>query len=100
MGSKNMYAKAIDIPNLNTLTAACCVRGPATTATTTSLDPTQTGITTNCDEYYNVVTGDSCAAIENKYGITFAQLYEWNPAIGSNCQTLVVGYAVCVGVSS
>ena len=79
---------------------AYCVKGPATTATTTSVDPTQTGIAANCDEYYNVIAGDSCAAIEEAYGITFAQLYEWNPAIGSNCETLDVGYAVCVGVSS
>lgn len=65
-----------------------------TTATTTSVGPTQTGIAANCDKYYNVVTGDSCAAIEDEYGIPFAQLYEWNPAIGSNCEPLDVGYAV------
>jgi hypothetical protein len=51
---------------------AYCVKGPATTATTMSVDPTQTGIAANCDEYYNVVAGDSCAAIEEEYGITFA----------------------------
>ncbi|PCG89476.1 hypothetical protein PENOC_106380 [Penicillium occitanis (nom. inval.)] len=79
---------------------AYCVKGPATTATTTSVGPTQTGIAANCDKYHNVVTGDSCAAIEDEYGITFAQLYKWNPAIGSNCETLDVGYAVCVGISS
>ena len=55
---------------------AYCAKGPATTATTTSVDLTQTGIAVNCDEYYNVVAGDSCAAIEEEYGITFAQLYE------------------------
>ncbi|RLL93315.1 hypothetical protein CFD26_102048 [Aspergillus turcosus] len=83
------------------LDEAYCVKGPATTTTTTtSAVPTQTGITSNCDEYYTVVAGDSCANIESLYSITFAELYEWNPAIGSDCQSLWVGYAVCVGVSS
>jgi LysM repeat protein len=50
--------------------------------------------------YYNVGKGDSCAKIETAYDITFAQLYKWNPAIGDDCQTLEVGTAVCVGVSS
>lgn len=80
---------------------AYCVKGPATTTTTTtSVGPTQTGIAANCDKYHTVVDGDSCAAIEGEYGITFAQLYEWNPAIGSDCEILDIGYAVCVGVSS
>ncbi|PYI36128.1 hypothetical protein BP00DRAFT_474788 [Aspergillus indologenus CBS 114.80] len=79
---------------------AYCVKGPATTATATSVGPTQTGIAVNCDRYHTVVNGDSCAAIESEYSITFAQLYGWNPAIGSDCETLQIGYAVCVGVSS
>lgn len=61
--------------------------------------PTQPEIVSDCNRYYTVVSGDSCNYIETKYGITFAQLYSWNPAIGLNCQTLVVGYSVCVGVS-
>ncbi|RAQ59552.1 hypothetical protein COH21_007923 [Aspergillus flavus] len=62
--------------------------------------PTQHGIASDCNRYYTVVSGDSCDHIETMYGITFAQLYRWNPAIGSNCQTLGVGYSVCVRVSS
>jgi hypothetical protein len=81
---------------------AYCVKGPATTKTTsmTSVGPTQTGTAANCDKYHMVVDGDSCSAIESEYDITFAQLYTWNPAIGSDCNALVIGYAVCVGVSS
>ncbi|KAJ5436947.1 hypothetical protein N7445_007832 [Penicillium cf. griseofulvum] len=89
------------------LEEAYCVKGPATatttiatTTTTTSVVPTQTGIVSNCDKYHTIVAGDSCANIESLYSITFAELYEWNPAIGSNCESLWVGYAVCVGVSS
>lgn len=78
---------------------AYCVKGPASTASTTASAPTQTGIASKCNEYHTVVSGDSCAAVESEYGVTFAQLYEWNPAIGSDCEYLNVGYAICVGVS-
>jgi hypothetical protein len=43
-------------------------------------------------------TGDSCAAIEAKYSITFAQFYAWNPAIGSDCTSLWVDEAYCVRI--
>ena len=41
--------------------------------------------------------GGSCAAIEAKYAITFAQFLSWNPAVGSNCENLWVGEAYCGG---
>ncbi|KAF2719531.1 carbohydrate-binding module family 50 protein [Polychaeton citri CBS 116435] len=86
---------------------AYCVEGPAPSTTSTKptstgsgpASPTQSGIASNCDKYYTVVSGDSCDKIETQYSITFQQLYAWNPAIGSNCQSLWVGYAVCVGVT-
>jgi hypothetical protein len=79
---------------------AYCVEGPPTTTTTTGpTDPTQTGIASNCNVWYNVVSGDSCAKIETQFDITFAQFYAWNPAVGSNCGLLFVGYSYCVGVS-
>lgn len=53
----------------------------------------------NCNKFYDVQSGDSCAAIQSSYSITFAQLYSWNPAIGSNCQYLDVGDYICVGIS-
>jgi LysM repeat protein len=81
---------------------AYCVKGPALTVTTraTTNAPTQTGIASNCNKYYTVVAKDSCAKIETTYNITFAELYQWNPAIGSDCEYLEVGYSVCVGVST
>jgi len=79
---------------------AYCVKGTQSTATATGPGgPVQNGIASNCNAYYTVASGDSCAAIESRYDLTFAQLYQWNPAIGSNCENLWVGYAVCVGVS-
>ncbi|KIM94593.1 carbohydrate-binding module family 50 protein, partial [Oidiodendron maius Zn] len=81
---------------------AYCVQGPASSGTTTiSLPaPTQSGLASNCDQYYTVASGDSCAGIETQFNVTFAQLYQWNPAIGSNYQSLWPGYGICVGVSS
>jgi len=71
---------------------------PTTTAPTAA--PTQSGIASNCDRFYTVQSGDSCQAIVDDYDgeFTLAQFYSWNPAVGSNCQYLDVGYAVCVGV--
>ncbi|MCJ1456788.1 hypothetical protein MMC28_007153 [Mycoblastus sanguinarius] len=82
---------------------AYCVQGPASSGsaspTAPASAPRQSGIAANCDAYYTVAGGDSCAKIETQYNDTFAELYSWNPAIGNNCQNLWVGYAICVGVS-
>lgn len=82
---------------------AYCVAGPpvATSTTVTAPAPTQSGITVNCNAYTVTPSqGASCAAIESQYGITFAQFYAWNPAIGSGCTNLWAGETYCVGVSS
>lgn len=82
---------------------AYCVKGPASTSTYSSVQPpapTQPGVDPKCNQYHKVVSGDDCSGIESAYSITFAQLYKWNPGIGSNCESLWLGYAVCVGVSS
>ncbi|PYH34135.1 uncharacterized protein BO87DRAFT_435923 [Aspergillus neoniger CBS 115656] len=80
---------------------AYCVNGPVpTTIAPVSISPTKTGSVSNCNKYHTVLDHDSCAAIESEYDITFAQLYDWNPEIGSDCRTLVIGDAVCVGISS
>ncbi|PWY73018.1 hypothetical protein BO70DRAFT_259081, partial [Aspergillus heteromorphus CBS 117.55] len=49
--------------------------------------PTQSGIASNCDEYYIAQSGDTCAAIEAKFGITKAEFLAWNPAVSSDCTT-------------
>jgi len=56
---------------------------PANLPTTTKSGtpgPTQTGIVASCTNYYTVQSGDSCAAIEAQFAITFEQFYAWNPA--------------------
>ncbi|PCH00308.1 Peptidoglycan-binding Lysin subgroup [Penicillium occitanis (nom. inval.)] len=61
--------------------------------------PIQSGIANNCDKYYKVVPDDTCVGVAYQHGITLSQFYSWNPAVGYNCQVLLAGYYVCVGVS-
>ncbi|KAI7202793.1 hypothetical protein KC316_g1978 [Hortaea werneckii] len=69
---------------------------PSQVTSTASMGPTQTGIVNGCTQYYTVQSGNSCAAIDAMFGITFKQFYAWNPAIGSNYESLWLGYAYCV----
>ncbi|RMZ83592.1 hypothetical protein DV738_g940, partial [Chaetothyriales sp. CBS 135597] len=66
------------------------------TTPTTSTGPTQSGIVEGCTKYHTVVDGDTCYDIYTNNGITFAQFYEWNPAVGPNCESMWLGYAYCV----
>ncbi|KAL5337117.1 hypothetical protein BJX70DRAFT_389455 [Aspergillus crustosus] len=71
---------------------------PATT-TTSSNSPQQTGIAENCNKFYFVESGNTCAEIAIDNGITLSNFYLWNPAVGTLCNGLQAGYYVCVGVS-
>ncbi|KAH9480415.1 LysM domain-containing protein [Psilocybe cubensis] len=57
-------------------------------------------ITTGCTSYYTVVSGDTCSAIESRFGITMTQLTAWNPEINSQCTNIQLGLAYCVASSS
>ncbi|EAW16202.1 putative LysM domain protein [Aspergillus fischeri NRRL 181] len=92
------YYVCIGVAGSTTTTTAAPT---STTATTTANphSPQQTGIAANCNKYYFVETGDGCSNIASTYGITLANFYSWNPAVGTFCQSLQAGYYVCVGVS-
>ncbi|KAJ5710396.1 hypothetical protein N7488_004552 [Penicillium malachiteum] len=62
--------------------------------------PIQTGMTSTCDEFYLVVSGDTCAEILSDWDITLAEFYAWNPAVGSACTDIWMGDYVCVDASS
>lgn len=51
-----------------------------------------------CNAFYMVKTGDSCPAIASEYGVSLANFYSWNPAVGSECNTLIASDYVCVGI--
>ncbi|CAG8979166.1 hypothetical protein HYALB_00000300 [Hymenoscyphus albidus] len=59
--------------------------------------PTQAGIAKGCQAFHQAVAGDTYAAIVTLYSfITLEQFYAWNPAVGTQCQNLWVGYWYCV----
>ncbi|KAJ6586050.1 hypothetical protein B0H19DRAFT_925877, partial [Mycena capillaripes] len=52
-----------------------------------------------CAKTYTVVSGDTCAAIESKTGVSDAQLRAQNFAINNGCTNLQVGETLCACVS-
>lgn len=75
---------------------------PATTTKAsngiTTPTPVQDGIVKNCDEFYFVQSGDTCASISSKKGITLAQFMSWNPAAKSDCSGLWANTYACVSI--
>lgn len=73
----------------------------ASSASTMPPAPTVSGTVANCDKWAVVESGDTCATLESKYGITKEQFLSWNPEVSSNCETnFWGGYAYCVGASA
>lgn len=54
----------------------------------------------NCNKFVEAVSGDYCSIFASNNGITTAQLYAWNPVLGSagqNCgSAFFAGYDYCV----
>jgi hypothetical protein len=67
--------------NFSTLTA---VAAPA---------PTTPGAISPCYEWYTIQENDNCQLMEIEYGITFAELVDWNPNLNSTCGNLDLGAA-------
>ncbi|KAK5796865.1 hypothetical protein VI817_006148 [Penicillium citrinum] len=61
--------------------------------------PTQSGIDSNCTNFYKVVKDNGCYAIATDHGITPAEFHEYNPAVKKDCSGLWPDYYVCVGVT-
>ncbi|KAK1749928.1 hypothetical protein QBC47DRAFT_439725 [Echria macrotheca] len=72
---------------------------PTTTTAPSGPSPTQDGIIKTCNKWHKVVKGEICQSVVDKEQISLDQFYQWNPAIGTDCQGLWLGYYVCVGVS-
>ncbi|KAH7143578.1 carbohydrate-binding module family 50 protein, partial [Dactylonectria macrodidyma] len=56
------------------------------------------GMVKTCNKFHLVKTTTTCASIESYYTLPLATFYKWNPAVGTNCQSLLASYYVCVGV--
>lgn len=76
------------------------------TSTTTSTSgvstpsPVQTGIVETCNEFYKVVTGDTCYDIAVENDVARSDFYDWNPAVKTDCTGLQADVYVCVGVQA
>lgn len=87
-----------------------CVGAPKATTTTAAEpgptapagpSPTQDGIVAGCQRYHQAVSGDTCQGIVDRYGtFSLTQFYGWNPAVGSGCSGLWLGYYYCIGKST
>jgi hypothetical protein len=64
----------------------------------TTPTPHQTGMVSNCNKFYLVVSGDECDTIAANEGISLDDFYAWNPAVGTSCQYLDLGEYVCVDI--
>ncbi|KAI4609218.1 uncharacterized protein J4E87_011072 [Alternaria ethzedia] len=75
-----------------------------TTTTTKPTEPVQTpspvreGMADNCVSFHLQQPDEFCYAMATGAGISLAQFYEWNPAVGNDCQNLWPDYYYCVGV--
>ncbi|KAK4163124.1 hypothetical protein QBC43DRAFT_355514, partial [Cladorrhinum sp. PSN259] len=70
---------------------------PTTTTGTAPPAPTQPGTSENCKKWHTVADGDGCWSIAAAAGISLDEFYRMNPGVGSDCSTLCLGYAVCIG---
>jgi hypothetical protein len=55
-------------------------------------------MTTSCNSFHLIITNDQCGNIAANTGISLADFYLWNPAVGSSCGSLWAGYYVCINV--
>ncbi|RHZ45036.1 uncharacterized protein CDV56_102610 [Aspergillus thermomutatus] len=81
----------------STAAASTPTTTPTTTTTTTTTTtgngistptPYESGMVDDCDEFYLVVSGDSCASIASAAGISGTDFETWNPTVGSGCSGL------------
>lgn len=56
------------------------------------------GMVSDCDKFYLVQSGDGCANVASAAGISLADFYAWNPAVGTSCAYLDVGDYVCIDI--
>ncbi|UKZ80304.1 hypothetical protein TrVFT333_008061 [Trichoderma virens FT-333] len=85
-----------------------CVGVATTSATTTTSKPTgiitptptQSGMVSNCNKFYDVHSGDGCSAIASSQHVDLSSFYKWNPAVKTDCSGLQASVYVCIGVAT
>ncbi|KAF7558113.1 hypothetical protein G7Z17_g83 [Cylindrodendrum hubeiense] len=71
---------------------------PSSTNGIQTPSPIQSGMVNNCDKFAFVEKDQTCDTISKANGITSAELYKWNPSVGSTCGGLWANVYVCVSV--
>ncbi|KAK8145099.1 hypothetical protein G3M48_004923 [Beauveria asiatica] len=75
--------------------------GPPASTGPTAPGPTQSGITSDCRDWYVAKPGDYCDKIVQAYSNLDKDTFiQWNPAVGQDCSSIWVKYAYCVGTKS
>jgi hypothetical protein len=78
-------------------TPTTTTRTPTTTGTGINTPlPTQPGMTPNCDKFYFVKEGETCAGIIRQFSISLNQFYDWNKGVGSDCKDMWAKAYVCL----
>jgi LysM repeat protein len=86
----------VPTPSSTTTTTAAATTAMSSAGSVPS--PTQSGLTSSCKKYHEVINGDGCYDLATAYGIALSEFYSWNPAVGDDCSVLQSGYYVCVGI--
>ncbi|RGP71215.1 hypothetical protein FLONG3_7165 [Fusarium longipes] len=60
--------------------------------------PIQENFHKNCNKFHQVQKTTTCSSINNYYNLPLKDFYSWNPSVGTNCQSLLAGYWVCVSI--
>ncbi|XWW93850.1 hypothetical protein V2A60_001789 [Cordyceps javanica] len=60
--------------------------------------PIQPGMVSDCNKFYLVQRGDTCAAIAAQHGISRSDFTTWNPKVGGDCAGLWAEANACVSV--
>lgn len=61
--------------------------------------PTHLGVSSRCNKWHVVKSGDDCQTIRDQYDLTAEEFFGWNPAVSRDCITnFWLDYAYCVGV--
>lgn len=85
--------------NITTAAPTSSTTTPSPSSTTQFLPPsgpTQSGATTKCRQWYTVQSGDDCWVVQQRFGITFAQIRQWNPSLDESCSNMWLGHSYCV----
>lgn len=100
------YAYCVGITDSTPFTTTPASITSTPTSTGSSIpDPHQdSNAVSNCNKYAQAQDGDGCEVFAERNGVTTAQLYAWNTALGSDgsgcASSFWTPYWYCVGVSS